>query len=62
MKTVYKIKYTFEGVNYEKHCTAYDIDTSVSGCLCMYFGDNLGRIVMPMYKLTNLSIECIWRI
>lgn len=61
MKAVYEVKYQFEGVNYTKKCTAYDIDTSVAGSLTMYFGDNHGRIVMPMYKVKNLSITCIWR-
>ena len=61
MKAVYEVKYQYEGINYTKNCTAYDIDTSVAGSLTMYFGDNHGRIVMPMYKVKNLSITCIWR-
>lgn len=61
MKAVYEVKYQFEGVNYAKKCTAYDIDTSVAGSLTMYFDDNHGRIVMPMHKVKNLSIACIWR-
>lgn len=61
MKTVYEVKYQFEGVNYTKKCTAYDIDTSVPGSLTMYFGNNSGRIVMPMYKVKNLSISCLWK-
>lgn len=61
MIAVYEVKYQFEGVNYTKKCTAYDIDTSVAGCLTMYFGSNTGRIVVPMYNVKNFSASCIWR-
>lgn len=62
MTVVYEVKYQYEGINYTKRCTAYDIDTSVSGSLTMYFGDNRGRIIIPMYKVKNFSVKCIWRI
>lgn len=62
MTSVYEVSYQFNGVNYTKKCTAYDIDTSVSGCLTMYFGDNNGRIIVPMDRINNFHAECIWRI
>ena len=61
MKAIYEVKYQYEGINYTKNCTAYDIDASVAGSLTMYFGDNQGRIIMPMYKVKNLSVTCIWK-
>ena len=61
MKAIYEVKYQFAGVNYVKLCTAYDIDTSIPGSLTMYFGDNNGRIIIPMDKVKNFRAECIWR-
>ena len=61
MKAIYEVKYQFEGVNYLKNCTSDDLDTSVAGCLTMYFGSNTGRIIVPVYKVKNFSASCIWR-
>ena len=51
MTGVYKLTYQYEGVNYEKICTGYDFDTSVQGCLSMYFGNSSGRIIITAYKI-----------
>lgn len=61
MTGVYKLNYQYEGVNYEKICTGYDFDTSVQGCLTIYFGITPGRIVIPAYKVKNFKATCIWR-
>ena len=60
-KYPYDITYIYEGVRYTKQCSGYDIDVSAHGCLTMYFNNGTGRIIIPMNKVENLAVTCVWK-
>ena len=61
-KYVYDIRYTFDGVNYTKRCSAFDFDISVPNCLTLYFNGSAGRMVMNADKIENFEARCIWKL
>lgn len=60
-KYVYRVRYTFNGVNYEKNCSGFDFGISVPNCLTLYFNGSAGRIVMNADKIENFDARCIWK-
>ena len=61
-KQVYHVKYTFDGVNYEKDCSSYDFDVSAPNCLTLYFNGSMGRMIMNADKIENFEAKCIWKL